>query len=606
VIFVVKDMLFRLALLVVAAAAVAACGSSEPPPTYTFTRDIAPLIWQRCAGCHRPGEVAPFSLLDYASVRARARQIVEVTERRLMPPWLPGGGQGEFLGDRRLTAGEIERVARWVEQGAVEGDAADLPPLPAWPTDWQLGQPDLVLELSDPYQLAADGADVFRNFVVPIPLAARRYVRGLEIRPTTRRVVHHATILIDPTRASRRLDAGDPAPGYEGMFAEGAQNPSSQALGWTPGITPFLEPPERAWRLERGSDLVVQLHMIPSGKPERVGLSVGFFFSEAPPSRASVDIKLGSKTIDIPAGHPDYSIQDRFVLPVDVELLSIYPHAHYLAREIRAFAELPDRTVKPLLSIDEWNVNWQDQYRYANPPLLPAGTAITMQYRYDNSPANPRNPRRPPEPVTHGPGSLDEMGDLWLRVLPRTAADALTLANAFNEHELAAEIAGAEHKAARDPQSATWQNVLGIRYVEAGRIDEGMARLREALRLMPGHAEAHNNLGHALQLKGRRADALEHFRRAAALAPANDRVHFNLAGALQDDDDLDGAIRHYRAGLALNPDAADAHNGLGTALASRGLLDEAARHFQTALDIQPGFADAEKNLALLQKLRTKN
>jgi Flp pilus assembly protein TadD len=433
-------------------------------------------------------------------------------------------------------------------------------------------------------------------------------VRGLEIRPTTRRVVHHATILIDRTKASRRLDEADPAPGYEGMFAEGARNPASQALGWTPGITPFLEAPDRAWRLERGSDLVVQLHMIPSGKSERVGLSVGLFFSDTPPSRAAVDIKLGSKTIDIPAGEADHAVEDRFVLPVDVELLSIYPHAHFLAREIRAVAELPDGQVEPLVYIKEWNFNWQDQYRYRQPPLLPAGTAIVMRYRYDNSAENPRNPRRPPQRVTHGPGSLDEMGDLWLRVLPRAPADALTLATAFNAHELAAEIAGAEHQAALDPKSATWQNALGIRYVEAGRIEEGIARLREALRLMPAHAEAHNNLGHALQLQGRGRDALVHFRRAAALAPGNDRIHFNLAGALQDQDDVEGAIRHYRAGLALNPDAADAHNGLGTALGSRGLLDEAARHFRLALDLQPGFEDARKNLTLiaeLQQLRKK-
>jgi Flp pilus assembly protein TadD len=579
------------------------CRAAEPvPTTYTFTRDIAPIIWERCAGCHRPGEVAPFSLLDYRSVRSRARQIVEVTRRRVMPPWLPEPGPG-FVGERRLSNDQIERIARWVEQGAAEGDPAALPPLPHWSSDWQLGPPDLVVEMPEPYQLPADGTDVFRNFVIPLPLPARRYVRGLEIRPTTRTVVHHATILIDPTKGSRRRDAADPLPGYDGMFADGAQNPPSRAIGWTPGITPYLEPPERAWRLERGSDLVVELHMIPSGKPERVGLSVGFYFSDQAPSVTSIDVKLGSKTIDIPAGQADYTIEDRFVLPVDADLLSIYPHAHYLAKEIRASANLPNGTGAELLRIKEWNFNWQDLYRYAKPTALPAGTTIVMRYTYDNSAANPRNPQRPPERVVHGPRSADEMGDLWLRLLPRTTEDAMAIATAYNQHELAGEIAGAEQKAARDPANATWQNALGIRYVEAGRIAEGIARLREAIRLMPEHAEAHNNLGHALQLQGRASEGLMHFRRAAALAPGNDRIHFNLAGALHDRNDLEGAIRHYRAGLALNPDAADAHNGLGVALGSQGQLDEAARHFRTALEIQPDYADAQKNLALLGELR---
>jgi tetratricopeptide (TPR) repeat protein len=594
-------------LIIAAAASWISCGRLAPSRerVYTFNRDIAPLVWQRCAGCHRPGEVAPFSLIEYDEVRSRLRQIVDVTQRGAMPPWLPEPGYGAFAGERRLSTDEIGRLLRWVEQGAVEGDAADRPSRPDFQAGWQLGRPDLVVELPEPYVLAADGPDVFRNFVLPIPLASRRFVRGLEVRPSARRVVHHATMLIDPTRASRRRDAADPAPGYEGMFSEAAQNPDSFALGWTPGITPFLEPPDRAWRLERGSDLVVQLHLIPSGKPERVGLSVGFFFSDVPPSRTSVDIKLGSKTIDIPPGDASYTAEDRFVLPVDVDVLSVYPHAHYLARDMKAFATLPDGSVRWLLWIRDWDFNWQDQYRYASPLFLPRGTAVTMQFRYDNSPGNPRNPRPTPERVVHGPRSSDEMGDLWLRLLPRTLDDAASLARSFGEHELASEIAGAERKVSRDPKNATWLNALGIRYVEAGRIEEGIARLRAAIRVAPDHAEAHSNLGHALQLQGRHDEALGYFRQAARLAPGNDRIHFNLAGALQDRDDLGGAVSHYRAGLALNPDAADAHNGLGTALGSMGRLEEAARHFRLALEIQPDFADAKKNLSLLAQLSTR-
>ena len=386
------------------------------------------------------------------------------------------------------------------------------------------------------------------------------------------------------------------------MFSESAQNPESFALGWTPGVTPFLEPSERAWRLERGTDLVVQLHLTPSGKAERVGLSVGFFFSDVPPTRTSVDIKLGSKTIDIPPGDASYTVEDRFVLPADVEVLSVYPHAHDLAKDMKAFATLPDGSIRWLIWIKDWDFNWQDQYRYDPPLFLPRGTTLTMQYRYDNSSSNPRNPTQPPSRVVHGPQSSDEMGDLWLRLLPRTTADAASLARSFVQHELASEIAGAERKVSRDPKSATWLNVLGIRYVEGGRIDDGIARLRDALGSRPitprRTAIWHMRSG----FRAATAEALGHFQEAARLAPGNDRIHFNLAGALQDRNDLEAAIRHYGAGLALNPDAADAHNGLGTALGSIGRLEEAARHFRIAIEIEPDLADAKKNLALLAEL----
>jgi hypothetical protein len=423
----------------------------------------------------------------------------------------------------------VARIRRWVDQGAIEGEAADLPPAPRWPEGWQLGQPDLVVELPDPYTLSADGTDVFRNFVIPIPLRSGRYVRGLEVRPKPRGAVHHATILIDRTRASRRLDEEDAEPGYEGMFSEAARNPDSQALGWTPGKTPVFEAPGTAWRLEGGSDLVARLHMIPSGRPETVGLSVGFFFSDTPPVRMPMDVKIGSKTIDIPAAQSDYSVEDRFLLPVDVEVLSVYPHAHYLAKDMKAFATLPGGTIRWLIWIKNWNFNWQDQYRLAKPLFLPKGTSVTMRYTYDNSAENPRNPHAPPERVVHGPESSDEMGDLWLRLLPPSASDASILAKSYLAHDLRHEIAAAEQRVARQPREAKWHNLLGARYIEAGRVEEGIARLREAVRLKSDYPEAHNNLGHALQLTGNTDAAIAHFRQAARLAPAHEPASIGLS-----------------------------------------------------------------------------
>ena len=573
-------------------------------PGPTFNRDIAPLVWEHCGGCHRPGQQGPFSLLSVQDVWQRARLIVTATGRHIMPPWLPEPQYGAFAGERRLRSEDVERIAQWVKDGAPEGDPADRRPTPAWVDGWQLGRPDLVVELPEAYTLRPGGADVFRNFVVPIPLSATRFVRGMEVRPGSRGVVHHATLGIDGTRTSRRLDAQDPEPGFEGgMFSEGTHSPDNHALGWTPGMTPVMEPADMAWRLEKGSDLIIQLHMIPSGKPETVRPSVGFFFTDAPPTRRPMDFRLGSKTIDIPAGASAYTIEDAYVLPVDVDALTVYPHAHYLAKDMKAFATRPDGTLTWLIWIKDWDFKWQDQYRYATPVFLPRGTTLTMRYTYDNSAGNVRNPHHPPQRVLYGPLSSDEMGDLWLRLLPRTSADADILARSYVDNELHKNIAAAERMTAEHPREARWRNELGARYLEAGRVQEGTRQLQEALRLMPAHAEAHNNLGHALQSQGRLADAIAHFREAARLAPNDDQVHLSLANALQDQGRVDEAIAHLRLAVALDPEGADAHNNLGAALASKGQVDEAAVHFRRALDIRPGYADAEKNLSQALQLQ---
>ena len=572
----------------------------EPLANLTFNKDIAPILYEHCVSCHRPGQVGPFSLIEYETVKQHARQIVEVVNKRLMPPWLPEAGYGEFLGERRLSSDDIRRIEQWVNEGATEGDVADRPPPPSAVDGWQLGRPDLVVELKDAYTLPASGPDVFRNFVLPVELVTTRYVRGMEIRPGNRSVVHHASLVVDRTRASRRLDEADPQPGYEGMFAEGATNPDSRALGWTPGMTPVLEPPDMAWRLYRGSDLVLQLHMIRSGKPETIRPSVGLYFSTEPPTRPTIDFKLGSKTIDIPPGKSDYLVEDKYVLPVDVDVWTAYPHAHYLARDVRAFATLPDGSTKPLIWIKDWNFKWQDQYRYVRPVSLPTGTVLTMRYTYDNSEENPRNPSHPPRRVVFGPQSSDEMGDLWLRFAPRNVGDAATLARSYVTNELAKLIAMSELAIRMRPGEASAYNELGVRYAEAGKFEDAVRQLREAVRLKKQYAEAHNNLATSLQSIGRNEEALTHFQEAVRLAPNDDRIQLGFAGALDAAGRSTEAMRHYERAIALNNDSAEAHNNLGALLASQGLVDQARKHFQDALAIRPEYTDALSNMKQLE------
>jgi Flp pilus assembly protein TadD len=578
----------------------AACegpSAPAPAPAPTFNKDVAPFVWNHCGTCHRPDGSAPFSLLTYDDVRSRARVIATVLNNRTMPPWLPESGHGTFSGERRVTADEIARFDRWFADGAPRGDDSAPPPQPAWPGDWPLGEPDVILDLPEAFALAESGPDVFRNFVIPIELATTRFVRGVDVRPGNRTAVHHATILIDPTRESRRLDEADPKPGYEGMLPETAHNPESHALGWTPGKSASFEPAGVAWRLEPGSDLVLEMHMIPTGKPESVRPRVGLYFTDAPPTRVSLDFKLGSKTIDIPAGATDYTIEDRYTLPVDVDLLSIYPHAHYLAKDMKAFATLPGGAVTELLWIKRWDFKWQDQYRYVQPLPLPRGTTVTMRYSYDNSADNPRNPHRPPQRVQYGPESTDEMGDLWLQFVARASSDTGVLAASYRQHELQKDILAAERLVARTPTEARWRNLLGARYLQAERIEDALAQLDEAVRLAPRSVEAHFNLGRALQLKGNLTGAVGQYREAVRIAPRDDTILVALANALQDQDRTEDAATELRRAIALNPNAAEAHNNLGVALGMLGRLAEAVEHFRRALQIRPDYLDAQRNLA---------
>jgi Flp pilus assembly protein TadD len=406
---------------------------------------------------------------------------------------------------------------------------------------------------------------------------------------------------LDRTRLARRLDEQDPDPGYGDRLTENVQSPAGHYVGWTPGKIPFAPPLDMAWSLERGTDLVVQMHMLPSDRPESIQAKIGLFFTDTPPPRRPVLVKLGSKTIDIPAGEPAYTITDTYTLPVDVNVLTIYPHAHYLARDMKAFATLPDGTTKWLIWIKAWDFNWQDQYRYSEPVFLPQGTTVTMQYVYDNSAANERNPHRPPRRVQYGPHSSDEMGDLLLQVEPRSPGAAALLARAQRERELRANIARGEQLVNASSGDAEARNWLAASYLAAGRLQDAEAHLREAIRLRPGYAEAHYNLGSAFQARGRLQDAIRELRVAAALRPNDERAHLRLANALNASGSADEARQHYERTLAIDPDSGEAHNNLGVALGSQNKLAEAARHLEQALAITPDSAEVHNNLGVIRK-----
>ena len=594
--------------------------SNETPSTgqVTFNKDVAPILFEHCSSCHRPVDEqpqraaarngssedpvcvagAPFSVLDYGAVQRRARAIATAVQTRAMPPWLPGQG-GDFVNQRTLSDDQIALIARWVEQGAKEGDASDRPAPPSFAGGWQLGRPDLVLELPRAYALKPDQRDTFRNFVIPVSLSDTRYVRAVEFRTDTPRVLHHANIALDPSRVGRRLDRADREPGFATMPDDEVQN----VYGWSPGKVPILEPEDTAWALEPGTDLVVQLHMVSGGASAAVRPSVGLFFSRTPPTRTPIVVKLESKAIDIPAGESNYAIDDSYVLPADVDALSVYPHAHYLAKEMRGTATLPGGTERPLIWIPRWDVRWQDQYRYRSPLFLPKGTKLSMRFTYDNSSANPNNRHRPPQRVKWGPLSTDEMGALWLEVVPRRTEDAAVLTNDYVRRALQADIAAAELQLRSRPQDAAAHNALALKYAQAGRALDAQGQLEQALRLQPNDAEARSNLGSVLQSQGRIVEAIGHLRQAARLKPNDARIRFNLGNGLLASGNVDAAVREYEASIALNPDDADAHFNLAMVLGPRGRLAEAIAHLRRVVEINPRNGEAHRNLALALSLQ---
>jgi hypothetical protein len=381
----------------------------------TWSRDVAPIVYRHCSVCHNVGQPVPFVLLTYQDVSRRASQIARVVATRYMPPWKPIAGYGHFIGEKSLSAAEISVISRWVANGSPEGDPRDAPAPPQPPSEWQLGAPDAVLRLPEPAPVSADGPDIYRCFVIPTSFGRDRYVRAFEFKPGAAGVLHHALMFVDAQRAE--------LPSQYDCFGTPGFLPTAGLGGWTPGMHAVSMPAGTAIHIANGARIVLQLHFHPTGKAEAADPALALYFASGPPPRALMDIALGSNHIDIPPGDASYKVRDEFEIPVPVEVTGIIPHAHYLCKDMKGWAILPDGHKRWLLWIKDWDFNWQEQYRYTQPFTLPAGTRVFMEFTYDNSAANIRNPNQPPQRVSWGAGSTDEMAGLHIQVIPRNEAD---------------------------------------------------------------------------------------------------------------------------------------------------------------------------------------
>lgn len=401
----------------------------EPGDEITFNRHLAPIVYANCAECHRAGQAAPFPLLSYEDVSRHAGQIVLMTRKRLMPPWHPQLGFGKFRNERRLSDLEIELFRRWVAQGKPEGDPDDRLDPPKFVGGWRLGEPDLVLRMPEPFLLAADGPDVHQHFVLPTGLQRDRMVSAVEFRPGNPRVAHHACFYIDTSGAARKLDAAAPDVGYGSFVGPGFPNISA-LRSWLPGMSPQHLPEGAGQPLFARSDVILEVHYQPSGKPERDQSVVGIHFAAHGAKTMVSEFQVLNTNLNIPAGAARHHHQASFTLPVDVELLDAAPHMHLLGREIKAVAKLPGGKIEPLIWIKDWDFNWQGQYLYAQPVKLPRGTRIEVDAWYDNSAGNPLNPHSPPRPVGWGGQTDDEMGICHFRY----SCDSLQTLRQMNAH----------------------------------------------------------------------------------------------------------------------------------------------------------------------------
>jgi tetratricopeptide (TPR) repeat protein/cytochrome c553 len=556
--------------------------SAQNPPSVTFNRDIAPIFYRNCAACHRQGGSGPFPLLSYADAHSHLRAIVAATATRHMPPWLPEEGYGDFEA-RRLSDAEIRLIADWASAGAPEGPDSERPAPPQFSDDWQLGPPDLVIQAQKPITVPASGPDVFWNFVFSPAIDSTKYVRAVDIKPGGPHMVHHANLVIDRYQIARGKEKtlGAGFPGMDLDLGGSVFDPPGHFLFWKPGSGPDIEPEGYAWRLEPGNDLVLNAHLRPAGMAMVVQPSIALYFTDQKPTHAPLLIQLeADQMLNIPPGARDFVVSDDLRLPVDVDVMAIYPHAHYLGKLLEGWATLPDGKRQWLIRIPDWSFDLQGVFRYRKPVFLPAGTVVSMRYHYDNSADNPHNPSKPPRRVEAGNNGTDEMSHLWLQVLPRGS-------NGRPGSRLAIEEAVMQHRIAKNPRD--YGAHLDLGEILFSRLDTqgAITALEQAVAIDPRQSQGHNILGAALTRVGRSGDAIGQFETALRLDENNVNARYNLVFALLKAGQIDEAARDMEKVVAAFPKDASLHNLWGELLTRQGEFDAAIAQFDEALRLDP-------------------
>ena len=384
----------------------------------TFHEDVAPIIFGNCTECHREGEIGPMPFTTYAEVAAYGEFIEYVTSIGYMPPWTPDPEYSHFVGEKVLTPEELTTLSEWVVAGKPEGDPAENPGLPDFPSGSQVGEPDLVLTMAEPYVHGGDMTDEYRVFVLPTEFGEDASIRALEVMPGNHTIAHHAILGLDDSGQAAAMAAADPDPGYEGFGGFGFAALSSFFGAWVPGALPVDYPPGIGRSIPAGADLLVQMHYGPSAIEESDQTEVNVFLTEVPIEREVITAIMGPQHLDVPFILPPDQISSfhgTFPVAADVSLINIAPHCHLIGSSWLVYATSPDnQDTIPLISIPEWDFNWQGFFTFPHLTKIPQGYTLHGEATYDNTASNPFNPNDPPAWVSFGEGTEDEMFFVFL------------------------------------------------------------------------------------------------------------------------------------------------------------------------------------------------
>ena len=381
----------------------------------TYANGVAGILHQHCATCHRPGQIAPFSLLTYEQARRWAANIKYYTQSRAMPPWKPDNHR-MFRGERSLSQSEIETLAQWVNAGAPLGDSAQLPPPPKFTEGWALGTPDLVLGIEDEYVIEGTGNDEYRCFVLDPKLKEDRFVQAVEFRPGNPKIVHHVMTYIDAFGFAAGKENKDGKQGFASIGTGPGFFPAGDLGGWGPGMQPWPLDEGTARFLPRGAKIVMEVHYHKNGQRETDRTQIGLQFSKTPVKKRVHSQVVINLKFQIPAGAKRHEVRAAWNVPEDMHAVAVIPHMHLIGKEIQVTATLPDGSTQMMVHIPEWDFNWQETYHFKAPFALPKGSKVEVVGWFDNSAENPNNPRKPPRRVGFGEQTTDEMCVAYLAI----------------------------------------------------------------------------------------------------------------------------------------------------------------------------------------------
>jgi len=386
------------------------------PAVPTYTKDVAPILFKNCTGCHRPGEIGPMSLLTYDDVRPRAKDIRDKISDGVMPPWHAQSAPGTFLNERGLSDEEKSTIFRWVANGSPKGDFKDMPPAPEYPQGWSIGTPDVVFEMPE-YHVPADDVVPYEYFYIPTNFTEPKWVQAIEVRPGSRNAVHHVLVRYKAKPDIPRADllklnpdiSSTPrlAPGLHPIRRNDGL-PARLLATYAPGTNPQVFRPGTALRLEPGGVLELQMHYTAAGQDEIDRTRVGMIFSKDPSPREVFASQFINSTLRLPAGAADVKVDADVEFVQDATVWGLFPHTHMRGKKWEYVLQLPDGSKRAILSVPRYDFNWQTYYMFKEPLQVPKGSRILSSAWYDNSAGNRANPD-PTADVKWGEQTWDEM-----------------------------------------------------------------------------------------------------------------------------------------------------------------------------------------------------